>query len=78
MNVLFDGYNPFCINRIYLRPTTVATPARKPQEITKQPIKPDKITPQRNTLATSNASCNKLCFDIFFQILLVPLFLLLN
>lgn len=73
MDVLFDGYNPFCINRIYQPPTTVTTAPREHEQNTKQPKQPSNTTPRRNTLAKSGTSYNKLYFNIYLQILLASL-----
>lgn len=73
MDVLFDGYNPFCMNRIYQPPTTVTTPLREHEQTTKQPTEERTKTPRRNTLATSGLSYNKLDLNIYLQILLALL-----
>lgn len=73
MDVLFDGYNPFCMNRIYQPPTTVTTPLREHEQNTKQPTEERKKTPRRNALATSNTSHDKLDLNIYLQILLALL-----
>lgn len=73
MNLIFDGYNPFCINRIYQPPTTVTTPFRIQEQNTKLPKEEERKTPQRNTLTTSSTSCKKLNLHIYFKILLVLL-----
>ena len=72
MDVLFDGYNPFCMNKIYQPPTTVTTPLREHEQITKQPTK-ERKTPRRNNLATSSTSYKKLDLKIYLQILLTLL-----
>ena len=73
MDMLFDGYNPFCMNRIYQPPTTVTTPLREHEQSTKQPTADRKKTPRRNTLATRNTSHNKLNLNIYLQTLLALL-----
>ena len=73
MNLIFDGYNPFCINRIYQPPTTVTMPFRIQEENSKLPKEEERKTPRRKTLTTSSTSCNKLNLNIYFKILLVLL-----
>ena len=73
MDILFDGYNPFCMNRIYQPPTTVTTPLREHEQSTKQPTAERKKIPRRNTLATSNTSHHKHDLNIYLQTLLALL-----
>jgi len=78
MNVLFDGYNPFCKNIFYHPPTTVTTPSRKTEEMgTKQPFKARKSTAGTNTITVSSASREKLQSNSMFKVIIVSFYLLL-
>lgn len=78
MNVLFDGYNPFCKSLMYHPPTTVTTPSRKVEELgTSQPSEPNKNTAGTETIAASSASREKLSHDTNFKVLFAVMYFLL-
>ena len=78
MDILFDGYNPFCKSIFYFPPTTVTvtTPLRKTEGmVTSQRSEPSKSTPDAEDIIMSNANFKKLSYHIILKALLVSLYL---
>ncbi|XP_022783953.1 uncharacterized protein LOC111324610 [Stylophora pistillata] len=74
MKILFDGYNPFCLGKIYHPPTTATTPTRRRQRECKKVTRPSiKPTPHKRNLSSSSAYCDKLYFKLHVLILILLL-----
>lgn len=78
MNVLFDGYNPFCRNITYQPPTTATTPSRKTRKVsvtTKQRKQIEKYV-VTEMIITNDATRKQLSSSAIFKHVIVLVLLL--
>ena len=78
MNVLFDGYNPFCRNILYQPPTTATAPSRKTRKmpVTRKPRKQIEKSVGTEVIITNDGTKNQFSSSAIFKQVTVLVLLL--